>query len=65
MSSTAFSVLIRLELSGPGVQYIADYQIYNNIITAHTIIMIFFMIIPAPPYKGKLDYKFIFIQLIK
>ena len=30
---TAFSVLIRLELSGPGVQYIADNQLYNSIIT--------------------------------
>ena len=44
---TAFSVLIRLELSGPGVQYIADNQLYNSIITAHAIIMIFFMIMPA------------------
>ena len=31
---TAFSVLIRMELSGPGVQYIADNQLYNSIITA-------------------------------
>ena len=44
---TAFSVLIRLELSGPGVQYIADNQIYNSVITAHAIIMIFFMVMPA------------------
>ena len=44
---TAFSVLIRLELSGPGVQFIADNQLYNSIITAHAIIMIFFMIMPA------------------
>ena len=44
---TALSVLIRLELSGPGVQYIADYQLYNSIITAHAIIMIFFMVMPA------------------
>jgi hypothetical protein len=36
--------LIRLELSGPGVQYIADNQLYNSIITAHAIIMIFFMV---------------------
>jgi cytochrome c oxidase subunit 1 len=41
---TAFSVLIRLELSGPGVQFIADSQLYNSIITAHAIIMIFFMV---------------------
>jgi hypothetical protein len=44
---TAFSVLIRLELSGPGVQYISDSQLYNNIITAHAIVMIFFMVMPA------------------
>jgi hypothetical protein len=44
---TAFSVLIRMELSGPGVQYIADNQLYNSIITAHAILMIFFMVMPA------------------
>ena len=44
---TAFSVLIRLELSGPGVQYIADNQLYNSIITAHAILMIFFMVMPG------------------
>ena len=41
---TAFSVIIRMELSGPGVQYIADNQLYNSIITAHAILMIFFMV---------------------
>jgi hypothetical protein len=41
---TAFSVLIRLELASPGVQYIADNQLYNSIITAHAIVMIFFMV---------------------
>ena len=41
---TAFSVLIRLELSGPGVQFVADNQLYNSIITAHAIMMIFFMV---------------------
>jgi hypothetical protein len=44
---TAYSVLIRLELSGPGAQYIADNQLYNSIITAHAILMIFFMLMPA------------------
>ena len=44
---TAYSVLIRLELSGPGIQYIADNQLYNSIITAHAIVMIFFMVMPA------------------
>lgn len=41
---TAYSVLIRLELAGPGVQYIGDNQLYNSIITAHAILMIFFMV---------------------
>jgi cytochrome c oxidase subunit 1 len=44
---TAFSVLIRMELSGPGVQFIADNQLYNSIITAHAILMIFFMVMPS------------------
>jgi cytochrome c oxidase subunit 1 len=44
---TAFSVIMRIELSGPGVQYIADNQLYNSIITAHAILMIFFMVMPA------------------
>ncbi len=44
---TAFSVLIRLELSSPGSQFIVDNQLYNSIITAHAILMIFFMVMPA------------------
>jgi cytochrome c oxidase subunit 1 len=44
---TGYSVLIRLELSGPGVQYIEDNQLYNSIITSHAILMIFFMVMPA------------------
>ena len=32
LAGTAFSVLIRLELSGPGIQYISDNQLYNSIL---------------------------------
>jgi len=46
MIGTAFSVLIRLELSAPGVQFLAgDHQLFNVIISAHALIMIFFMVI--------------------
>jgi cytochrome c oxidase subunit 1 len=48
MIGTAFSVLVRLELSAPGVQFLAgDHQLFNVIISAHALIMIFFMVMPG------------------
>jgi len=45
---TAFSVLIRIELSAPGVQYLqGDHQLFNTIVTAHALMMIFFLVMPA------------------
>ncbi|MGD9650499.1 MAG: cytochrome c oxidase subunit I [Dongiaceae bacterium] len=42
------SVLMRLELEQPGIQYMGnDYQMWNVWITAHGLIMVFFVVMPA------------------
>ena len=43
-----FSVLFRLQLATPGSDFLGgDHQFYNVLITAHALIMVFFMIMPA------------------
>jgi len=45
---TIFSVLIRLQLSTPGGEFLnGDYQLYNVIVTAHAFVMIFFFVMPS------------------
>ena len=43
----AMSVLMRLELMHPGLQYFHNGQQWNVIITAHGLIMVFFTVMPA------------------
>jgi cytochrome c oxidase subunit 1 len=41
------SVLMRLELQEPGLQYFANTNTYNVVVTAHGLIMVFFVVMPA------------------
>lgn len=44
----AFSVMLRAELQHPGDQWFhGNYQFYNVVITAHALLMVFFLIMPA------------------
>lgn len=44
---TAFSVAIRGELASRGGIIGSDYQLYNVVISAHALLIIFYMVIPA------------------
>ena len=43
----SMSLLMRLELMHPGLQYVANGQQWNVLITAHGLIMVFFTVMPA------------------
>jgi cytochrome c oxidase subunit 1 len=43
----AFSLMIRMELAQPGLQYFHDTQFYNVVMTAHGLLMVFFMVMPG------------------
>jgi cytochrome c oxidase subunit 1 len=44
----AISVVMRMELQEPGIQIIgSNHEVYNTLITAHGLIMIFFVVMPA------------------
>jgi cytochrome c oxidase subunit 1 len=43
----AFSVWMRMELQSPGMQFFSDGHQWNMVVTAHGLIMVFFVVMPA------------------
>jgi heme/copper-type cytochrome/quinol oxidase subunit 1 len=63
---TAISVLIRLKIFGPVIQYIADNQLYNSIITAHAIFMLLIsFVLLALIYKNTIITFFLHLNTEK
>lgn len=44
---TALSIAIRIELQSPGLQLFTDSSLFNVFVSAHGLVMIFFVIMPA------------------
>lgn len=69
MLGTAFSLIIRFELSQPDFQFLqGNYQLYNVVITAHALLMIFFLvkhIITKPEVSFKKPFPILYKQKIK
>ena len=48
LSGAVLSIIIRAELMNPGDQFFhGNYQLYNTFVTAHALMMVFFLIMPA------------------
>src|SRR5229473_6484626 len=43
----ALSVIMRAQLMTPNGEILSDHQLYNVVITAHGLIMVFFVVMPA------------------